>query len=372
MSEFSAAEAANEAGKAAFGRKEFQKAIDAFTRSIDLDEKNPLVYSNRAAAYTSLAKEKSSEATMLYELAIKDADRAIQLDTKFLKAYSRKGTAYFGLKKMGEARKAFEAGLAIDPLDATLVEGLASVNKAIQMAQKKKGGAGGSSSSSSGNTESKEDTNHVIGIDLGTTYSCVTYWKDNTVHVIPNDQGQSTTPSYVAFTPGGKRIVGQAAKADAPRNPRNTVFDVKRFIGQTLKDDGVAQDVRRYPYKVIEREADTGRPGIVIETNTGSKVFAPEEISAFVLGYLKRCAEKHLGVPVRQAVITVPAYFNDSQRAATKAAGAIAGLEVLRIINEPTAAALAYGLDQKSLNKSTSTCLYLSHTYLSNRLFIRL
>lgn len=211
-----------------------------------------------------------------------------------------------------------------------MLDGYEAVQKAVSAAMaKKKGGstAGGAaagggktsgSESKSSEGETKQAGNVVIGIDLGTTYSCVTYWKDNNVVIIPNDQGQMTTPSYVSFSKSGKRIVGQAAKLEAPRNPANTIFDVKRFIGQTLKDDGVAQDVRRYPYKVVEREPGSGKPGIEVELNTGKKVFAPEEISAFVLAYLKRCAEKHLGHPVKQAVITVPAYFNDSQRAATK------------------------------------------------------
>lgn len=157
------------------------------------------------------------------------------------------------MKKIADARRAYDEGLKIDPLDKGLLEGYEAVQKAVAAAMtKKKQQSGGNSGSSGGNASDKKtpeqetkNENIVIGIDLGTTYSCVTYWKDNNVIVIPNDQGQMTTPSYVSFSKSGKRIVGQAAKQEAPRNPQNTIFDVKRFIGQTLKDDGVAQDVRR-------------------------------------------------------------------------------------------------------------------------------
>ncbi|XP_026325714.1 heat shock protein 68-like [Hyposmocoma kahamanoa] len=182
----------------------------------------------------------------------------------------------------------------------------------------------------------------AIGIDLGTTYSCVAVWRHGTVEVIANDQGNRTTPSYVAFTPT-HRLIGESAKNQAPINPWNTIFGAKRLIGRRFEDVGVQMDLRHWPYTVIN---ENGKPKIVVEFKGEKKIFAPEEISSMVLFRMKQVAEAYLGEQVQDAVITVPAYFNDSQRHATRAAGAIAGLNVLRIINEPTAAALAYGLDR--------------------------
>lgn len=182
----------------------------------------------------------------------------------------------------------------------------------------------------------------AIGIDLGTTYSCVAVWRHGTVEVIANDQGNRTTPSYVAFTPT-QRLIGEPAKYQAPINPWNTIFGAKRLIGRRFDDVGVQMDLRHWPYTVIN---ENGKPKIVVELKGEKKIFAPEEISSMVLFRMKQVAEAYLGEKVQDAVITVPAYFNDSQRHATRAAGAIAGLNVLRIINEPTAAALAYGLDR--------------------------
>jgi L1 cell adhesion molecule like protein len=183
----------------------------------------------------------------------------------------------------------------------------------------------------------------AIGIDLGTTYSCVAVWQNDRVEIIANDQGNRTTPSYVAFTEE-ERLVGDAAKGQAAANPANTVFDAKRLIGRKFTDSIVQSDMKHWPFKV--KEGAAGKPTIVVESKGETKEFLAEEISAAVLTKMKQTAEAFLGHEVRDAVVTVPAYFNDSQRQATKDAGVIAGLNVLRIINEPTAAALAYGLDR--------------------------
>jgi len=183
----------------------------------------------------------------------------------------------------------------------------------------------------------------AIGIDLGTTYSCVGVWQNDHVEIIANDQGNRTTPSYVSFTTE-ERLIGDAAKSSVSQNPNNTVFDAKRLIGQKFNDPTVQSDMKHFTYKVIDKE---NKPYIEVDYKGETKVFAPEEISSMVLSKMKEIAEAYLGNEVTDAVITVPAYFNDSQRQATKDAGTIAGLNVLRIINEPTAAAIAYGLDKK-------------------------
>lgn len=182
----------------------------------------------------------------------------------------------------------------------------------------------------------------AIGIDLGTTYSCVGVWQQGKVEIIANDQGNRTTPSYVVFTEM-ERLIGDAAKNQVAMNPKNTVFDSKRLIGRRFDDPKMQQDMKHWPFTVIN---DCGKPKIRVEFKGEVRTFAPEEISSMVLMKMKEIAEAYLGCKVTDAVITVPAYFNDSQRQATKDAGAIAGLRVLRIINEPTAAALAYGLDK--------------------------
>jgi heat shock 70kDa protein 1/2/6/8 len=188
-----------------------------------------------------------------------------------------------------------------------------------------------------------QKANIAIGVDLGTTYSCLGVWQNGHVEIIANDQGNRTTPSYVAFT-NEDRLIGDAAKGQAAANPSNTVFDAKRLIGRKFNDPVVQADIKHWPFKVFEGSG--GKPKIEVEWKGEKQQFLPEEISAAVLTKMKLTAEAYLGQPVKDAVITVPAYFNDSQRQATKDAGAIAGLNVLRIINEPTAAALAYGLDR--------------------------
>ena len=209
----------------------------------------------------------------------------------------------------------------------------------------------------------------AIGIDLGTTYSCVGVWQNDRVEIIPNDQGNRTTPSYVAFADGSGRLIGDAAKNQVAMNPTNTVFDAKRLIGRKFGDENVQKDMKHWPFKVIpatkavdnkavpadetyssvDKEA---APQIQVEHEGKVRNFSPEEISSMVLVKMKEVAETYLGKSVKDAVVTVPAYFNDSQRLATKDAGAIAGLNVLRIINEPTAAAVAYGLDKSKGEKT--------------------
>ncbi|KAK6195257.1 hypothetical protein SNE40_000726 [Patella caerulea] len=195
----------------------------------------------------------------------------------------------------------------------------------------------------------KDSVGTVIGIDLGTTYSCVGVFKNGRVEIIANDQGNRITPSYVAFTEEGERLIGDAAKNQLTSNPENTVFDVKRLIGRTWDDPSVQHDIKYYPFKVINKN---NKPHIQANVQGKDKVFAPEEISAMVLGKMKEIADAYLGKNIVNAVVTVPAYFNDAQRQATKDAGKIAGLNVMRIINEPTAAAIAYGLDKKEGEKN--------------------
>uniref|UniRef100_A0A914WL26 Uncharacterized protein n=1 Tax=Plectus sambesii TaxID=2011161 RepID=A0A914WL26_9BILA len=193
--------------------------------------------------------------------------------------------------------------------------------------------------------ERKEKYGTIIGIDLGTTYSCVGVFKNGRVEIIANDQGNRITPSYVAFSgDAGERLIGDAAKNQLTINPENTVFDAKRLIGREFSDHTVQGDIKLWPFKVIDK---SNKPHVQVKVGNTDKQFSPEEISAMVLGKMKEIAEAYLGKSVSHAVVTVPAYFNDAQRQATKDAGTIAGLNVVRIINEPTAAAIAYGLDKK-------------------------
>ena len=196
---------------------------------------------------------------------------------------------------------------------------------------------------------SKNISGESVGIDLGTTYSCVGVWQNDKVEIIANDQGQRTTPSYVSFT-DTERLIGDAAKNQVAMNPTNTVFDAKRLIGRKFDDPSVQNDMKHWPFTL--KRGPENKPVIEVEYKGETKQFSPEEISSMVLTKMKQIAESYLGKEVKNAVITVPAYFNDSQRQATKDAGTIAGLNVMRIINEPTAAAIAYGLDQKGGEKN--------------------
>jgi heat shock protein 5 len=196
--------------------------------------------------------------------------------------------------------------------------------------------------------ETEKPLGPVIGIDLGTTYSCVGIFKKGRVEIIANDQGNRITPSWVAFTET-ERLIGEAAKNQAAMNPENTIFDIKRIIGRRWEDPEVQRDLKIFPYTLVEKG---GKPYVQVQFKGETKVFSPEEISAMILTKMKEIAEAYLGKTVLNAVVTVPAYFNDAQRQATKDAGQIAGLNVLRIINEPTAAAIAYGLDDNSGEKN--------------------
>nr|5UMB_A Chain A, Chaperone DnaK [Plasmodium falciparum NF54]5UMB_B Chain B, Chaperone DnaK [Plasmodium falciparum NF54]5UMB_C Chain C, Chaperone DnaK [Plasmodium falciparum NF54]5UMB_D Chain D, Chaperone DnaK [Plasmodium falciparum NF54] len=191
----------------------------------------------------------------------------------------------------------------------------------------------------------------VIGIDLGTTYSCVGVFKNGRVEILNNELGNRITPSYVSFV-DGERKVGEAAKLEATLHPTQTVFDVKRLIGRKFDDQEVVKDRSLLPYEIVNNQ---GKPNIKVQIKDKDTTFAPEQISAMVLEKMKEIAQSFLGKPVKNAVVTVPAYFNDAQRQATKDAGTIAGLNIVRIINEPTAAALAYGLDKK---EETSILVY--------------
>merc|ERR1712214_213564 len=193
----------------------------------------------------------------------------------------------------------------------------------------------------------------AVGIDLGTTYSCVGVFQHGKVEIIANDQGNRTTPSYVAFT-DTERLIGDAAKNQVAMNPNNTVFDAKRLIGRDFNDQTVQRDMKHWPFEVVPAGA---KPKIQVEFKCEKKTFTPEEVSSMVLTKMKETAEQYLGKTVKDAVVTVPAYFNDSQRQATKDAGVIAGLNVLRIINEPTAAAIAYGLDKKKGSSAEANVL---------------
>lgn len=194
----------------------------------------------------------------------------------------------------------------------------------------------------------------AIGIDLGTTYSCVAVWRNGHLEVIANEEGNRTTPSFVAFTPT-HRLIGEHAKNQAPFNPSNTIFGAKRLIGRTFDDNGVQDDLRHWPYKVINID---GKPNIEVEYKKRKTVLSPETISAMILYRMKEIAERYLGTTVEDAVITVPAYFTDAQREATKIAGLIADLNVIRIINEPTAAALAFGLNEKTQEGDRNVLIY--------------
>jgi len=194
----------------------------------------------------------------------------------------------------------------------------------------------------------------AVGIDLGTTYSCVGVFQHGKVEIIANDQGNRTTPSYVGFT-DTERLIGDAAKNQVAMNPTNTIFDAKRLIGRKFADTSVQADMKLWPFTVVE---SGGKPKLQVEYKSEEKQFNPEEISSMVLTKMKETAESYLGDKVTNAVVTVPAYFNDSQRQATKDAGVIAGLNVLRIINEPTAAAIAYGLDKKKGSNEQNVLIF--------------
>jgi len=317
-------------------------ALAKFSQAIDIDDKNHVLFSNRSGANLKLMRTRD---------AVADAERCTQLKADWPKGWSRLGAALLADKQAVAAVGAYKTGLKLDPANEALLQGLALAEPAAKAEEEaagklKKEQADAESKETSAGT-SPEDVDPVIGIDLGTTFSCVACWVNDGVKILADEDGMRTVPSYVGYTPSGERLIGHAAKSMAAKHTKSTAFDVKRIIGQRTNDEAVQKESKRFPFTIAEGEEK--KPLIELETKAGNlQRFAPEEISAMVLGRMKQIAEKALGRSVSKAVVTVPAYFNDAQRQATKNAGAIAGLQVLRIINEPTAAALAYGLDQKA------------------------
>lgn len=291
-----------------------------------------------------------------------DALKCVSLNGSWAKGHIRLGDALLSQGRASDAVAAYASAIAAEPSNAAAAEKLMAARARVSGAAASSGsasasaatpaaaaaaaasGSGSSGAEAPGPAPAGPEATTVIGIDLGTTNSCVAVWKEGRVEVLANSEGDRTTPSVVAFV-GHERLVGKAAVSQSDKNPHNTVFDAKRLIGQLWSDPQVQRDARHFPFAVEKGKDD--KPLIEVDYRGTKRRFAPEEISAMVLERMKGIAEAHLGHPVRKAVVTVPAYFNDAQRQATKAAGAIAGLEVLRIVNEPTAAALAYGLDKR-------------------------
>jgi len=334
-------------GNQAFGEEDYEEAVYHFGKAIEYDPTDHVFYSNRSAA--NLKQNKIS-------FAIKDAEECITLKPDWPKGYSRLGGALAADKSLQQALEAYNKGLELSPDDKALLSGKAAVQQiltSMDVAQAEDGPEDCLDRDQVGAGHCNAAT--VIGIDLGTTYSCVGVWVNNRVEILQNELGQRTTPSWVSFTPEGERLVGDAAKAQAAANPKNTVYDVKRLIGQNFSSQAVQAEMKHMMYDVVEGPDD--KPMIEVEMGGAKKRFTPEQISSMVLLKMKGIAETFLGHSVEKAVITVPAYFNDAQRNATKNAGTIAGLEVLRIINEPTAAALSYGLDEASRMEGTKNVL---------------
>ena len=330
-------------GNAAYTREDLQGSISYFTDAIALDSTNHVFFSNRSASYLKLGQ---------IEKALEDARKCISMNPSWGNGYSRLGQALIEAGNPTEAMAAFGQGLAVDPSNAALTQGLLDAQKAIGAS------AGGPSDDDLVEGKAKgaddkypEDFKGIIGIDLGTTYSCVAVWLDDQqrTEVFANSEGSRTTASVVAFT-DTDRLIGGPAQDQAAANAGNTVYDAKRLIGRSIKDPAVVEDMKKFPFKVLAVDGDTPLVEVVFKGET--RKFAPEEISAMVLVKMKQTAEMALRQNVKRAVITVPAYFSDAQRKATKNAGAIAGLEVMRIVNEPTAAALAYGLDKAAAAKA--------------------
>lgn len=323
-------------GNEKFKAGDFLGALALFSDAIECDPKDHVLYSNRSGTNLKLLRTRD---------AVSDAERCTALKPDWAKGWSRLGAALLADKQAMAAVGAYRTGLKLDPTNEALVQGLAQAEPAAE-AEKKADAAEQKEAAEAQAEEAPKEVEPVIGIDLGTTFSCVGVWDTDGVKILADEDGMRTVPSYVGWTPAGERLIGHAAKSMAAKHTRSTAFDVKRIIGQRMGDEAVIKESRRMPFPVVE--GDEKKPLVEMETRSGhTQRFRPEEISAMVLGRMKQIAEKSLGRAVSKAVVTVPAYFNDAQRQATKDAGAIAGLQVLRIINEPTAAALAYGLDQK-------------------------
>jgi len=332
----------------AFQAGDFQAAVSGFGEAILVDPSNHILYSNRSAAYLSMGRA---------DKALDDARKCTELKSNFSKGWARLGAAHYFQDNFEQAVSSYLRGHQLEPENEQIINGMTQAQAAQQVAALEESeGAMDEATRKLKRVEveaairaqREEDARKArgvaecIGIDLGTTYSCVGVWKDNNVEIIANSEGNRTTPSYVSFN-GDERLIGDAAKSQAVTNPTNTVFDAKRIIGRSFKDETVKKDAINFPFKLIEGADE--KPMIEVEYHGESRQFAAEEISAMVLVRMKETAEAYLGESIGQAVVTVPAYFNDQQRQATKDAGKIAGLDVKRIINEPTAAALAYGLD---------------------------
>lgn len=346
-------------GNKYFVAGDFAKSIELFTQAIALDGTNHVFFSNRSGSYLSIKD---------YTNAIADAEKCIALKSSFSKGYSRLGAAHFAAGNFTEAVAAYAKGMAIDPTNSQMMQNLIAAQTAATKAGSSSSSSSddsddhlaadmaksniNSSSSSSSSSSQRPESTAIIGIDLGTTYSCVGVWENDHVEILTNSEGARTTPSVVAFT-NDERLVGQSAQSQAAGNATNTIFDAKRLIGRSIKDHVVVDDMKRFPFKVVAA-ADGESPLFEVQYKNETRRFAPEEISAMILGKMKTTAEMYLNKTVKQAVITVPAYFSDAQRKATKNAGAIAGLDVKRIVNEPTAAALAYGLDKKAAEEANA------------------
>ncbi|KDO23699.1 hypothetical protein SPRG_10477 [Saprolegnia parasitica CBS 223.65] len=330
-------------GNAAYAAGDHATAIKEFTAAIAYEPENHIYYSNRSAAYLSAGNAAQ---------AMADANKCIEIDAKWGKGYARLGAAYYFIKSYQKAVQAYTKGLTVDKGNKQLQAGLTQAQAAYQVLEEEASGVEMDDATRKMKRMEIEDKinkaraepwfSEVIGIDLGTTYSCVGVWKDGQVEIIANSEGNRTTPSWVAFNES-ERLIGDAAKLQAASNATNTVFDAKRIIGRAFSDPIVKKDAAHFPFKIVEGDDD--KPLIQVSFKGEDKRFTPEEISSMVLTRMKETAENYLGQEIKQAVVTVPAYFNDQQRQSTKDAGAIAGLDVKRIINEPTAAALAYGLD---------------------------
>jgi heat shock 70kDa protein 1/2/6/8 len=326
-------------GNKAFTSGDFAKAVELFSSAIALDASNHILFSNRSGAYLSLKDAAAAR---------KDADSCIALNPTWAKGHSRLGAALFAAGSFPEAVAAYAKSLALEPTNAATTQALLQAQAAAGSPAPKAadGGEVDEAAAALAKANLNPFSDAVIGIDLGTTYSCVGVWEGDHVEIIANSEGARTTPSVVSFN-GEERLIGQAAQAQAAGNAGNTIFDAKRLIGRSIKDHIVQDDMKKLPYRVVPGP-DGETPLLEVQYKGETKLYAPEEISAMVLQKMKATAEAYLGKPVKHAVITVPAYFSDAQRKATKNAGAIAGLEVKRIVNEPTAAALAYGLDKKA------------------------
>jgi len=313
-----------------------------------------IYFSNRSTCWLALKK---------YKAAINDAEECIKLKPAWPKGFVRLGSAYLEIEEGHQALDAFQKALAADPEHADLykdalakAEDMASTQqKPASMVAASANAAAAAEAAAPAKKDKVVDTSPVIGIDLGTTYSCVGVWQNGRAEIIANEQGNNITPSSVAFT-DTERLVGDAAKNQASANPTNTIFEIKRVIGQRYTAAGVLKDIKHFPFTVLQGEND--KPMIEVDFKGEKTSFSPEQISAMVLNNMKEVAEAHLGHAVHRAVITVPAYFSDAQRTATKNAGTIAGLEVMRIINEPTAAALAYGLDEANRGRTAKVLVF--------------